>query len=249
MEANKYTQMQRSKYEENAGRWSITNRDPVVGSFDSHNNWEEYEYLFANIGNSASDTPDALDAPNKFAQMRVLDFGCGPGRNIVKYNGRFRQIDGADISAKNLENAVKWMLFNRINPTNNLYLCNGYNLENITGDIYDLVISTIVMQHICVYDIRKNYFREFYRILKDGGFISIQMGFGIPEQSRKNTVSYYTNNYDATGTNGQCDVAVSNPNELKQDLAEIGFRNFRYIIGKTGPGDSHPAWIYFSAQK
>jgi len=242
MEANKYTQMQRSKYEENANAWTVSNRDPVVGSFDSHNNWEEYEYLFTNICSSDLSS-------DKFADMHVLDFGCGPGRNIVKYNGRFRQIDGADISAKNLENAVKWMQFNKINLNNNLYLCNGYNLENIPGDVYDLIISTIVMQHICVYDIRKNYFREFHRILKKDGFISMQMGFGIPEQSRKNTVSYYTNNYDATGTNGQCDVAISNPNELKQDLAEIGFRNFRYIIGKTGPGDAHPFWIYFSAQK
>lgn len=30
--------------------------------------------------------------------LNVLDFGCGPGRNIVKYNKRFNRIDGVDIA-------------------------------------------------------------------------------------------------------------------------------------------------------
>jgi len=33
---NKYTDMQKNQYEDDASRWSIENRDPVVGGFDLH---------------------------------------------------------------------------------------------------------------------------------------------------------------------------------------------------------------------
>ena len=235
MEKNKYSKMQKEWYENDANAWNIENRDPVVGSFDEHNNWKDYENLFEKI------------PLEKWKEMDVLDFATGPGRNIVKYNERFKRVDGVDISEQNLQNAKKWITENNINIEQvKLYLCNGYNLENIQNESYDLVMSTIAFQHICVYEIRKNYLKEFYRILRKGGYISIQMGYGSPSPR---TVSYYENYYEATSTNRGCDVAISSPNELKKDLEEIGFTNFSCIISKTGPGDIHPNWIYFTAEK
>ena len=93
--SNVYTKMQYNHYENEAKTWNINNLNPVVGSFNEHNNWNDYEFLFNDIEN--------------LEEKYVLDFGCGPGRNLVKYNNKFKKIDGVDISQVNLDNAKIWL--------------------------------------------------------------------------------------------------------------------------------------------
>ena len=70
---NRYTQMQQRAYDVQADMWSVTNRNPVVGYFDDHNEWDDYRvYLWKDIIN--------------LSEKEVLDFGCGPGRNLVKWH-------------------------------------------------------------------------------------------------------------------------------------------------------------------
>jgi ubiquinone/menaquinone biosynthesis C-methylase UbiE len=236
---NKYTQMQQSQYDAEASIWSISNPNPVVGSFHEHNQWKDYnDYLFKDIAN----TKDRV----------ALDFGCGPGRNIVKFWNQFQRIDGVDISSTNLENAKKYLEHNQMDSNSiHLFHCNGKDLSCIEKDeSYDIIFSTICLQHICVHEIRLNYFKEFFRLLKkSGGTLCIQMGFG-PKTARKNSVGYFENYYDAHGTNGHCDTRVEDAEkELKYDLEKIGFIDFRYHVRPTGPGDGHPNWIFFQAKK
>jgi ubiquinone/menaquinone biosynthesis C-methylase UbiE len=229
---NEYTAMQKGFYNELASKWDTMNRDHVVGSFDAHNNWHDYECMFVNI-------PDQ-------DKKKVLDFGCGPGRNLVKYSKRFARIDGVDIDETNLKNAKTWITHSGLNVSDHtLYLCNGCDLKDIPSDTYDIVMSTIAMQHICVYEIRFNYFKEFLRVLKSGGVVTIQMAYGPPKFS-----GYYENNWDAISTNGACDVVVTDPNDLKKDLEKIGFVDYLYEVKGSGPGDhNHPNWIFFRATK
>ena len=139
------------------------------------------------------------------------------------------------------------MKHNNIEPqSSDLILCNGVNLNCIQDGKYDIVMSTICLQHICVYEIRYNYLAEFYRVLKEGGYITIQMGFGTPSP---HSVDYYDNNYEATRTNRGCDTNISSHEQIERDLTSIGFKNFKYYITRTGPGDCHPKWIFFNAQK
>jgi SAM-dependent methyltransferase len=222
-----YTQMQKNYYENEATHWNLGNKNPVVGSFDEHNNFEPYSNLVQGLSGVA------------------LDFGCGPGRNIVKYAQMFDRIDGVDIAQNNLNNAKMYIESSGI-IVPNLYVCNGTDLSNIPSDAYDVVISSICMQHICVHEIRFGYFQEFLRILKPGGVISLQMGFGYPSPS---TVAYYDNNWGAQGTNRACDTSIEDPSQLEGDLIKIGFSNFTYQITQTGPGDCHPNWIFFRATK
>jgi len=227
---NKYTQMQLNQYNSLASGWSEENRDPVVGSFDAHNQWTDYENLFTNIDNQS--------------EKIGLDFACGPGRNIVKYSNRFKRLDGVDISPVNIENAKKYISSNSIES--NLYVSNGVGIDCIESNTYDFVMSTIALQHICVYDIRYSIMKDIYRILKDGGVFTAQMGFGSPSPA---TVGYYENYYDAEGTNRTCDVCIESTDQLEKDLLEIGFTNFEFVIGPVGPGDVHPNWIYFNCKK
>jgi ubiquinone/menaquinone biosynthesis C-methylase UbiE len=233
MSKEKYAKMQKDQYEATAASWTVTDRDHVVGGFDFHNNWKDYDdFLFKGI-----------DTIGKVA----LDFGCGPGRNIVKYAGWFSTIDGVDISNANLTNAAIWCKENKLSMTPNLFLNNGIDLSCITTDNhYDVVFSTIVLQHICVHETRFSFLKEFYRVLKPGGSICIQMGFG-PKHPR--SVDYYDNFYDAEQTNSGMDTRIESPDQLNGDLEKIGFTNFQYDIRPVGPGDHHNNWIFFRATK
>ena len=74
--------------------------DFVVGSYDKQNKWEDYDkYLMKYIDES-------------FQEKIALDFACGPGRNIVKYNKWFKRIDGCDISENNIK---PWWMPNDFN--------------------------------------------------------------------------------------------------------------------------------------
>lgn len=231
---NNYSQMQEGLYNALASEWSLENRDPVVGSFDAHNNWQDYEdYLWKDI----------TDLKNK----KVIDFGCGPGRNLVRWSSYIGKLDGVDISSINLDKAKVWISANGLNPDNfSLYKGEGTGISSVPSDSYDVVMSTIAMQHICVHDIRVNLFKEFHRVLKDSGKITIQMGFG-PNHPR--SVDYYENYYDANTSNGGMDTRIEDPNQLKEDLEKIGFKNFNFYIRPVGPGDSHNNWIFFNAEK
>ncbi|HUU46419.1 MAG TPA: class I SAM-dependent methyltransferase [Acidobacteriota bacterium] len=231
----RYARFQRIFYDFQAGRSSYGDRlcDHVVGSYEDHDHWRDYdEYLMRYVG-------------PEFRRRTALDFGCGPGRNLIKYHDRFARLDGVDISSTNIENA-------RINvqrhgialPT--LYVNNGYDLGGIPSERYDFVMSTICMQHICVHSTRLNLLREFHRVLQDGGRLSIQMGYGADSP---NTVPYDTDFTTALTTNRGCDVEVRSPDQIERELTAVGFSEFKYWIRPTGPGDTHPNWIFFTAVK
>lgn len=206
----------------------------VDGRFYVHCNWDGYENLFKSI-------PYVDD-------WKVLDFGSGLGKNIICYQNRFKQIDGVDICPRIIDSSKVLLKKNQIDNCQ-LLLCNGIDLSEIPDETYDLIISTRCLQHICVYSIRYNYFEEFYRVLKPGGYISLQMSFG---RSKRNQVGYYRNHWNASGTNGIWDVCVKQPNYIKADLKTfIGFKNFEYNIVLAPPygvsGDRF--YIFFRAQK
>lgn len=227
---NKYTQMQLNLYNGLAAEWSEDHRDPVVGSFDRHNDWNDYENLFQKLENQS--------------KLIGLDFACGPGRNIVKYNGRFKRLDGVDISPINIEKAQTYTSNNKIETV--LYTSSGTDISIVPSDMYDFVMSTIALQHICVYDIRYSIMKDIHRVLKDGGLFTAQMGFGSPSPQ---TVGYYENYYDAESSNRACDVCIETPEQLEKDLLGMGYKDFQYKITSVGPGDLHPNWIFFNVTK
>jgi ubiquinone/menaquinone biosynthesis C-methylase UbiE len=233
MNEQTYLNMQKNHYENQAQEWSLQNRDPVVGSYDLHNNWEDYnQYLFKNF-----DT----------AHLTALEYGCGPGRNIIKFNNRFSRIDGVDIAQNNLEKAQINLSANNINNSI-LYLCDGKNIP-VDDESYDVVFSVICLQHIACYDIRFSIFSNIKRVLKPNGYFCFQMGLG-GRPGYFTTADYYENAFDATSTNSGHDVSIENEDYLKDDLiTKLGFKNYQSDIRPTGPGDTHANWIWVQVQK
>ena len=132
------------------------------------------------------------------------------------------------------------------NIDNNLYACNGYDLDEIEDEIYDVVFSFITLQHICVYDIRRSYLEEFYRVLRSGGTLEFQMSMGPNDARIGKFVNYYDNHYNAEGTNGVMDVHVSSKEEIIKDLKEIGFQSIRTkIVDVSGHDWNHDSRFIF----
>lgn len=228
---NKYTRMQLEYYNSQG----LNNNEGMDReNHRIHNNNPDYW----NILVKETET----DYTNKIG----LDFACGCGRNIINLHKRFSRLDGVDISSNLIKLTRKNLIQNNISDDKSyLYTCNGIDLNIINDTQYDFIMSTIALQHICVYDIRKSYLNEFYRILKPDGLLSFQMGYG----RKYAKINYHDNYYDATGTNSLCDVVVDNPQQIIDDLTEIGFKNITYLIREPFSDDNHTNWIYVKATK
>lgn len=184
----------------------------------------------------------------------VLDFGCGLGRNLVYYTGKVNLIDGVDIAEHNLELIREWLRVKNYNVDDyKLYKNDGVSLNGIPSNSYDVVMSTICLQHISVHSIRYNLLSEFYRVLRDNGYITLQFLYST---EKPNTVEYFSDVWDAEGTNGARDCVVGDVSNVISDLKKIGFTNFNYFIDQAFTSDGLPPtpvddreWLFITAQK
>ncbi|MBN4066814.1 class I SAM-dependent methyltransferase, partial [Simkania negevensis] len=160
----RYVAMQKIQYQQRAAKsnyGALQKEDCVVGSYDAHNQWEDYDtFLMKYVDES-------------FKKKVALDFACGPGRNIVKFRSCFARIDGADISQTNLENAKENLRFHDVTIPR-LFVTSGVDCGDVEDETYHFIFSAIALQHICVHTIRYEILTAIYRALKKGGRISIQ---------------------------------------------------------------------------
>jgi len=216
---NRYTQMQRAYY------------DKGTTNHEVHNDNPDYWEILLKEAIEYFDNKD----------IKVLDFGCGGGRNVKNIIDKFEvlNVDGVDISETNVQNCKNNF------PERRFVRNNGVDLQDplIESDYYDLVTSTLVFQHIPVWDIRMSLMSEIFRVLNKGGLFSLQMGYHNSKDS------YKDNNYTAGSTNGHYDVHMAAPDPLLKDLKDIGFRSVTFKIQPSFVDDQHPEWIYVKAYK
>ena len=186
-----------------------------------------------------------------WTNKKALDFGCGKGRNIINIIkiSDFEKVDGIDISDANIEFCRKNI---KNNSKSRFFVADGKTLKPIKNSYYDFVVSTIVLQHICVFEIRDSILKDIFRVLKNGGLLSFQMGYDktlLDATGQKKLTPYYENNTRALGTNSDNDVTVNDKKEVIDHLKEIGFVNIKTTIRNSFSDIRHKYWIYILAEK
>lgn len=222
---NKYTKMQKGTYR------SGTSNHP------EHNDNPDYWNILL------SDLKNTDNWINKVG----LDFACGKGRNVTNMLSlsNWKRVDGIDISSVNIAYCNK----NYKEQNSDWYVNNGVDVSQLKDNEYDFIMSTIALQHIPVYDIRKSLITDLLRTLKPNGIFSFQMGYGEEIKPNENRYGYYENFYDASGTNSFHDVRVQSESEIIEDLTNIGFVDIETYVRDAFSDSGHPQWIYVKAYK
>jgi ubiquinone/menaquinone biosynthesis C-methylase UbiE len=210
--------------------WSLSHRDPVVGWYNEHQAFPYEQFLFRNLPINGGEI--------------VLEYGCGPARNLVRWSKKFARIDGVDIAPGCIEKAKIHLASEGI-TTSNLWVNDGRSLEMISDVQYDIVFMTISHQHITSRSVRLNLYREFLRVLKPNGILTFQTGFG---PSHPRSVDYFADTFTNESDFVDKDVRVENVQHIKTDLEECGFVWVDSIFTQTVK-DEHDCWIFIQCQK
>ena len=223
---NNYTQMQKRAYSSG------------TSNHEEHNNNEDYwDILLGDLKNKTN-----------WDGKVALDFACGKGRNVSNMLNLcdWDRVDGIDLSIGNINHNKETYT----NQNSAWYCNNGIDVSELMSNEYDFIMSTIALQHIPVYDIRKSLITDLLRTLKPGGLFSFQMGYGNDLKSDLGPrSSYFENCYEADGTNSAWDVRVQNEQDVIKDLSEMGFVNTTTTIRESYSDWGHPQWIYVKAYK
>lgn len=164
------------------------------------------------------------------ASSTAVDFGCGPGRMVNRARRLFKKVDGIDASEYALDYAKQTY------SGSDFYVSSGMDVGNAPEDTYDLVFSTISIQHIPVKTIRHNIFQGLHNSLKPGGWFSIQVGYAPDIKAGvwshdSDHASYDSDFFNATATNGHADCVVNEQDipKVHADLSSI-FSNVQMAL-------------------
>jgi SAM-dependent methyltransferase len=223
LENNKYSSMQKHFYRKGTTNHEGHNKNPLY-----------WDLLLKDLKNK-----------DYWVNKKALDFGCGKGRNVTNMLSLcdWERVDGVDISENNIKHCFSEY------PNSMWYCNNGVDLSEIPSEEYDFIMSTIVIQHICVHEIRISLLKEIYRVMKENGIFSFQMGFDEKAPKKQTTVGYFENHFEAKSTNSDCDTRVENAKDLIDDLKLIGFKNITYKIEDSYSDSLHVEWIYLRMEK
>jgi SAM-dependent methyltransferase len=232
----KYSTMQRIYYGGFSARDTTALKNVVIGNYEAHQRYPYEGHL--------------LDGAGDCSRAIALDFGCGPGRMILRMAPFFARVDGVDISPALIRACKSWT--SRLANPPRLFVNDGATLGGIDGGGYDFVYSTIAFHHIAPYGVRLSLLREFRRVLRPGGRIALQLVYtDQPRTMWARHADWLENPYRARGTNSTCDVRVTPANlpQVEATLGEVGFRDFRHRL--TPP--PHPLrdathWIFVYAE-
>jgi SAM-dependent methyltransferase len=122
---------------------------------------------------------DAYGLPEN--RRRALDFGCGSGRITRPLARIFGEVVGVDISDRMVDQA------RRVNADmpNCAFLRNvAEDLRLFEDDHFDLVYSSIVLQHLPTRSLILTYIAEFVRTLSPGGLLVFQLASFVPIKHR-----------------------------------------------------------------
>lgn len=120
-----------------------------------------------------------LGYPRQF--QRALDFGCGVGRLTRPLAAHFQDCWGVDISERMISRARE---LNQDVVNCHFVVNSAPDLRRFDSRSFDLVYSSIVLQHLPSARLARRYIAEFLRLVRPGGLVVFQMPYHIPWRNR-----------------------------------------------------------------
>ena len=148
--------------------WAVLTRPDKRGG-----RWDRDEFLATGEREVVEVLRTAAQLKIPLRHRRALDFGCGPGRLTRALAGRFETAVGVDISdgmvaaARTLNADVESCEF-RVNKST--------DLGQFDDGEFDLVYSSLVLQHLPDPELVRGYVAEFLRVAAPTGLVV----FGLP---------------------------------------------------------------------
>lgn len=135
--------------------------------------WDVDEFLATGEAEVEQVLTAATSLGRPARRERALDFGCGVGRLTRALGQRFEQAVGVDISAGMVEQARR---LNEGAPACEFRVNDAPDLGQFETDSFDLVYSSIVLQHLPSRADVERYVAEFVRVTRPDGLVA----FGLP---------------------------------------------------------------------
>jgi 2-polyprenyl-3-methyl-5-hydroxy-6-metoxy-1,4-benzoquinol methylase len=152
--------------------WAILTSSERLGG-----GWELAEFFATGEAEISEMLKVADDLGEPVRRERALDFGCGVGRLSRPLAERFRECVALDIS----EGMVKLARELNEDRPNCRFLVNAApDLGQLESESFDLVYSSLVLQHMPSVEVVEAYVGEFLRILRPGGLAVFQALSHIP---------------------------------------------------------------------
>jgi SAM-dependent methyltransferase len=152
--------------------WAIlTSSDRLGGG------WELAEFFATGEAEISEMLKVADDLGEPVRRERALDFGCGVGRLSRPLAERFRECVALDISEGMLKLARE---LNEDRPNCRFLVNAAPDLGQLETESFDLVYSSLVLQHMPSVEVVEAYVSEFLRILRPGGLAVFQALSHIP---------------------------------------------------------------------
>ena len=156
--------------------WAVLS-DPA----HAHGRWPLEEFFATGEGEVAGalEVAAELGLPQAFGD--ALDFGCGLGRLTRALGARFRRCVGVDVSARMVERARE---LNADVGSCEFVTTDADDLASFESGAFDLVYSSIVLQHLPSTDRIERYVGEFIRLLRPSGVAIFQIPAALPPRHR-----------------------------------------------------------------
>lgn len=146
-------------------------------------------------------------------EVKLLDFGCGPGDNSLRFSRAGFQVSGFDISEENIQNANALFKYN--NSKANFVASPSESLP-FKDQEFDVVIGIDILHHV---DIEKSMI-ELKRVLRKGGIAIFREPVEVPALDYiRNTalVKYFVPN------------SMSLENHITEDERKLNINDFKII--------------------
>ncbi|MAH46609.1 hypothetical protein CMI37_12330 [Candidatus Pacearchaeota archaeon] len=203
---------------------------------DQEKVWDRIAQKWKVYRQRASPTVQSFLGENVKLGDKVLDLGCGSGRNFMKVGGK---IYGVDFSGEMLEYARK--RGERLGLDFELKKSESWDLD-FDDNFFDVGICMALLHCIPDKRKRKKTLREFYRVLKKGGVGLVAVwGRGSPRLRNKSKECFIGWTVREGEGKEKRYTYVYDKEELEAELRQVGFkilksweeRNVNVIVEKV----------------